>query len=131
VSWGFVDALRPAKPECRSGFGSTRWNGRHAAKKALNDLRTAALEALGSQVTESASYQFPATPSLFDCVNVKNKPGAEPRMMLAVVSVNTRQDIVDPNDQFTSLREAVEMTNGFEGSDEIVFDFGHDRPMTI
>jgi hypothetical protein len=51
--------------------------------------------------------------------------------MLAVVTVNTVQDIVDPNDQLTSLREAVEMTNDHDGADEIVFEIGRDQPATI
>jgi len=55
----------------------------------------------------------------------------EPRRMLSIVTVNTDQDIVDPRDQLTSLREAIEMANDLEGADEIVFDFGHDGPATI
>jgi hypothetical protein len=55
----------------------------------------------------------------------------EPRRMLAVVTVNTDQDIVDPSDQFTSLREAIRLTNDLKGADEIVFHFDHDGSATI
>ncbi len=51
--------------------------------------------------------------------------------MLAVVTVDTDQDVVDFNDGVTSLREAIFATNLVGGADEIVFDFGHDGPATI
>ncbi len=51
--------------------------------------------------------------------------------MLAVVTVDTEQDIVDPGDSLTSLREAIEIANSQAGADRIVFDFGHEGPATI
>ena len=51
--------------------------------------------------------------------------------MLAVVTVDTEQDIVDPGDSLTSLREAIVMANNLAGADEIKFDFGYDGPATI
>lgn len=53
----------------------------------------------------------------------------EDRRLLAVVTVDTIEDIVDLNDGRTSLREAIFATNTVPGADEIVFDF--DRPATI
>ncbi len=55
----------------------------------------------------------------------------EDRRLLAVVTVDTDQDIVDFNDGVTSLREAIFATNLVDGADEIVFDFGQDGPATI
>lgn len=55
----------------------------------------------------------------------------EDRRLLAVVTVNTDQDIVDFSDSVTSLREAIYATNLVPGADEIIFDFGHDEPATI
>ena len=55
----------------------------------------------------------------------------EDRRLLAVVTVDTNQDVVDFNDGVTSLREAIFATNTVPGTDEIVFDFGHDGPETI
>ncbi len=55
----------------------------------------------------------------------------EDRRMLAVVTVDTDQDVVDFDDGVTSLREAIFATNLVGGADEIVFDFGHDGPATI
>ena len=55
----------------------------------------------------------------------------EDRRLLAVVTVDTDQDIVDLDDGVTSLREAIFATNTVPGADEIVFDFGHDGPATI
>jgi hypothetical protein len=51
--------------------------------------------------------------------------------MLSVVTVNTDQDIVDPSDQLTSLREAIVMANERAGNDEITFEHGHGEPTTI
>ena len=51
--------------------------------------------------------------------------------MLAVVMVDTEQDIVDAGDGLTSLREAIATTNSLAGVDEIIFDFGDDGPATI
>ena len=51
--------------------------------------------------------------------------------MLSVVTVDTALDLVDPHDQFTSLREAVEIANDLEGPDEIVFAFHRDNAVTI
>ncbi len=51
--------------------------------------------------------------------------------MLAVVTVDTVEDIVDLNDGRTSLREAIFATNTVPGADEINFDFGFDGPATI
>src|SRR5687767_1854045 len=55
----------------------------------------------------------------------------EDRRVLAVVTVNTDQDVVDFNDGLTSLREAIFATNLVAGADTIEFDFGHDGPATI
>ena len=55
----------------------------------------------------------------------------EDRRLLAVVTVDTNQDVVDFNDGVTSLREAIFATNLVAGADEIQFDFGHDGPETI
>ena len=55
----------------------------------------------------------------------------EDRRLLAVVTVDTVEDIVDLNDGRTSLREAIFATNTVPGPDEIVFDFGVDGPTTI
>lgn len=55
----------------------------------------------------------------------------EDRRLLAVVTVNTPDDVVDLNDGRTSLREAIFATNVVPGHDEIIFDFGHDGPATI
>jgi hypothetical protein len=55
----------------------------------------------------------------------------ECRYLLAVVTVDTEMDVVDPDDGLTSLREAIVATNTVPGADEIVFDFGHDGPATI
>ncbi len=68
-----------------------------------------------------------------------NRPGnrtlriepLEDRRMLAVVMVDTDLDVVDFNDNLTSLREAIFATNLVPGADEIQFDFGHDGPATI
>ncbi len=51
--------------------------------------------------------------------------------MLAVVTVDTVDDLVDFSDDFTSLREAVLATNLLSGPDEIQFDFGIDGPVTL
>ena len=53
------------------------------------------------------------------------------RRLLAVVTVDTELDVVDPTDGVTSLREAIFATNAMPGPDEVVFDFGHDGPATI
>ena len=45
----------------------------------------------------------------------------EDRRMLAVATVDTHLDIVDQNDDFTSLREAIAYTNLLEGPDTIEF----------
>lgn len=55
----------------------------------------------------------------------------EDRRLLAVVAVDTDQDVVDSNDDVTSLREAIAATNAMSGGDEIVFDIGLDEPATI
>ncbi len=55
----------------------------------------------------------------------------EDRRLLAVVTVDTNQDVVDFTDGVTSLREAIFATNLVGGADEIQFDFGHDGPETI
>jgi predicted outer membrane repeat protein len=55
----------------------------------------------------------------------------EDRRLLAVLTVDTDQDVVDFNDGVTSLREAIFAANILPGADEIVFDFGHDGPATI
>ncbi|MEM8865832.1 MAG: choice-of-anchor Q domain-containing protein [Planctomycetota bacterium] len=55
----------------------------------------------------------------------------EDRRMLAVITVDTDLDVVDPADGVTSLREAVFAANAVAGADEIVFDFGVDGPVTI
>jgi predicted outer membrane repeat protein len=55
----------------------------------------------------------------------------EDRRMLAVIMVDTDQDVIDDNDNLTSLREAILVANTVPGPDEIVFDFGHDGPATI
>ena len=55
----------------------------------------------------------------------------EDRRLLAVVTVDTVEDIVDLNDGRTSLREAIFATNTVPGADEIVFDFDFDGPATI
>ncbi|MBA4107444.1 MAG: hypothetical protein C0485_17040 [Pirellula sp.] len=55
----------------------------------------------------------------------------EDRRLLAVVTVDTEFDLVDFNDDKTSLREAIFATNTVPGADEIRFDFGHDGPTTI
>jgi hypothetical protein len=54
----------------------------------------------------------------------------EDRRMLAALTVDTDQDIVDFNDGVTSLREAIFAANTVPGADEIVFDLG-DGPKTI
>ena len=55
----------------------------------------------------------------------------EARHLLAVMTVDTELDVVDPDDGLTSLREAISATNAMPDADEIVFDFGHDGPATI
>ncbi|MFC1758876.1 choice-of-anchor Q domain-containing protein [Planctomycetota bacterium] len=45
----------------------------------------------------------------------------ESRRLLAIITVNTLQDIVDPDDQWTSLREAVRTANTTFDMDEIRF----------
>lgn len=55
----------------------------------------------------------------------------EDRRLLAVVTVNTPNDVIDFNDGRTSLREAIYATNLVPGHDEIIFNFGHDGPQTI
>ena len=55
----------------------------------------------------------------------------EDRRLLSTVTVDYDQDVVDPYDGRTSLREAIAATNAMPGPDEINFDFGHDGPMTI
>jgi predicted outer membrane repeat protein len=55
----------------------------------------------------------------------------EDRRLLAVVTVNTPNDVIDFNDGRTSLREAIYATNVVPGHDEIIFNFGHDGPQTI
>ena len=55
----------------------------------------------------------------------------EDRRLLAIVLVDTEQDVIDFGDGVTSLREAIFATNTVPGADEIVFDFGHDGPATI
>ncbi|MGI9457588.1 MAG: choice-of-anchor Q domain-containing protein, partial [Aeoliella sp.] len=55
----------------------------------------------------------------------------EDRRLLAVVTVDTVDDVVDLNDGVTSLREAIFATNLAPGADEISFDFGIDGPATI
>ena len=55
----------------------------------------------------------------------------EVRQLLAGITVDTVQDLVDPGDGYTSLREAVLSANMSPGPDEIEFDFGHDMPATI
>jgi hypothetical protein len=54
----------------------------------------------------------------------------EDRRLLAVLTVDTDQDVVDFNDGVTSLREAIFAANIVPGADEIVFDLG-DGPKTI
>lgn len=54
----------------------------------------------------------------------------EDRRLLAVLTVDTDQDIVDFNDGRTSLREAIFAANTVPGADEIVFDLG-EGPKTI
>jgi hypothetical protein len=48
----------------------------------------------------------------------------EDRRLLAVLTVDTDQDVVDFNDGVTSLREAIFAANIVPGADEIVFDLG-------
>ena len=55
----------------------------------------------------------------------------EGRRMLAVFTVDTAQDLVDPADGRTSLREAVLAASAQAGADQIEFDFGHTRPATL
>ena len=55
----------------------------------------------------------------------------ENRRMLAVMTVDTELDVIDFDDDVTSLREAIFATNILPGADEIVFDFGHDGPAII
>lgn len=55
----------------------------------------------------------------------------EARRLLAVVTVDTVDDVIDFNDGKTSLREAIFATNTVPGADEINFDFGFDGPATI
>lgn len=47
----------------------------------------------------------------------------EDRRVLAVITVDTVYDVVDLNDGYTSLREAIFAANIVPGADEIVFDF--------
>jgi hypothetical protein len=54
----------------------------------------------------------------------------EDRRLLAVLTVDTHQDVVDFNDGVTSLREAIFAANTVPGADEIVFDLG-DGPKKI
>jgi hypothetical protein len=54
----------------------------------------------------------------------------EDRRVLATLTVDTDQDLVDFNDGVTSLREAIFAANIVPGADEIVFDLG-DGPKTI
>jgi hypothetical protein len=54
----------------------------------------------------------------------------EDRRLLAVLTVDTDQDVVDFNDGATSLREAIFAANIVPGADEIVFDLG-EGPKTI
>jgi hypothetical protein len=54
----------------------------------------------------------------------------EDRRVLAALTVDTDQDVVDFNDGVTSLREAIFAANIVPGADEIVFDLG-DAPKTI
>ncbi len=55
----------------------------------------------------------------------------EDRRLLAVITVDTVEDVVDFNDGRTSLREAIFAANTVAGPDEIRFDFGHDGSATI
>ena len=55
----------------------------------------------------------------------------EGRQMLTVFTVDTGQDLVDPADGRTSLREAILAASAQAGADQIVFDFGHTRPATL
>src|SRR5687768_7648119 len=47
----------------------------------------------------------------------------ETRCLLAVVTVDLADDVIDFNDGKTSLREAIFATNTVPGADEIRFDF--------
>ncbi len=55
----------------------------------------------------------------------------EDRRMLAVITVDTADDVVDLTDGRTSLREAIFAANTVPGHDEIVFDLGGNDTATI
>lgn len=55
----------------------------------------------------------------------------EDRRLLAAITVDLEDDLIDFNDGKTSLREAIFAANTVPGADEIRFDFGHDGPVTL
>ncbi|MCA9150462.1 MAG: hypothetical protein KDA92_14225 [Planctomycetales bacterium] len=55
----------------------------------------------------------------------------EDRRLLAVITVDTTEDIVAKTDDVTSLREAIALANATPEADEIRFEFADESPNTI
>jgi hypothetical protein len=90
------------------------------------DSRRESSSLRASSFSSRANHRFCRTPL---AKSLRLEP-LEDRRMLAVLTVDTDQDVVDFNDGVTSLREAIFAANVVPGADEIVFDLGA-GPKTI
>jgi hypothetical protein len=88
--------------------------------KQRNSQKLGILSRCVSSFSERTDHLFCRTPL---AKSLRFEP-LEDRRMLAVLTVDTDQDVVDFNDGVTSLREAIFAANIVPGADEIVFDLG-------